>query len=223
MVIKNIEISTIVRLVKHFVSVTVLLTFAACGSTNFPFNPIDKNKTYKPTTIAIISGGEQDAHVKLAEFITKELSERSSFKVMPQKEIAKRIPDYPPTVAMRTDIKEDDEKPVWFSPSEKAKLGAIQAKLKVDYIFVVWNRFVRRVTVSGQYGGGTTTDYVYPAGNLIEYPGGKVVASTMSVAGSDLSPMALFRDADYYIIDALKEASEDIADEFIDVTNSKKR
>lgn len=160
--------------------------------------------------------------MKLAGYITKELTERSTFKVMSQKEIEKRLPGYPNAILINTNIKEDEEKPVWFPASEKAKLNAIQAKLKVDYLFVVWNRFVRRVTVTGGYGGGSTTDYVYPAGNLIEYPSGTVLASTMSVAGSDLSPMALFRDADYYILDALKDASEDIADEFLDVTKAKK-
>jgi len=33
--------------------------------------------------------------------------------------------------------------------------------------------------------------------------------------------LALFRDADYYILDALNEASEDIVDEFLDVTSLK--
>lgn len=218
----DISINSLRRAAKFVLMAAVLFTLTACGSTNFPFNPIVKNKTYKPSTIAVVSGGEQDAHMKLAGYITKELTERSTFKVMSQKEIEKRIPGYPNAILINTNIKEDEEKPVWFPASEKAKLNAIQAKLKVDYLFVVWNRFVRRVTVTGGYGGGSTTDYVYPAGNLIEYPSGTVLASTMSVAGSDLSPMALFRDADYYILDALKDASEDIADEFLDVTKAKK-
>lgn len=219
---RKINFNVLKRLAKNFLPVTLLVTLTACSNSNFPFNPIVKNKVYKrPASIAVISGGEQDANVKLAEFITKELAERSTFRVMSQKEIEKRIPGYPPTISINTEVKEDEEKPIWFPSSEKAKLNAIQAKLKVDYVFVVWNRFVRRVTVTSQR-GGSTTDYVYPAGNLIEYPGGTVLASTMSVAGSDLSPLALFRDADYYIIDALKDASEDIADEFLDVTKSKK-
>lgn len=217
----KINFNVLRRGAKNFIPLAILLTLTACSNSNFPFNPIVKNKTYKPASIAIISGGEQDAHVKLAGFITKELTERSTFRVMSQKEIEKKLPGYPSSISIISEVKEDDEKPVWFTPSEKAKLNAIQAKLKVDYIFVVWNRFVRRVTVTGQ-GGGSTTDYVYPAGNLIEYPGAVVVASTMSVAGSQLSPMALFRDADYYIVDALKDASEDIADEFLKVTKAKK-
>lgn len=219
---QTINGATLWRNARSLVSVALLFALAACSSSNYPFNPLDKNNVYKPSaTIAVISGGEKDDHVKLAGFITDGLAKKTTFRVMSQKEIEKKIPGYPPTISIVTKVKEDEDKPIWFPASERAKLNAIQAKLKVDYIFVVWNRFVKRVTVTGQ-GGGSTTDYVYPAGNLIEYPGGKVVASTMSVAGSELSPLALFRDADYYIVDALKDASDDIVDEFVDVTKSKK-
>jgi len=211
---------TLLHGAKTVVSAVVLLALAACGSTNYPFNPMDKGQTYRPTSIAVISGSEEASSVKLAGFITDGLSKKSTFHVMSQQDIAKRIPNYPADIAINTKVKEGEEKPIWFPSAEKAKLSAIQAKLKVDYLYVVWNRFVRRVTVTGNY-GGSTTDYVYPAGNLIEYPGGKVLASTMSVAGSELSPLALFRDKDYYIVDALKDASSDIVDEFTDVTKSR--
>lgn len=219
---QSVNSNALWRLSKGLVSAALLFALAGCASSNYPFNPIVENKTYKKSSsIAVISGGEKDAHMKLAGYITDGLAEQSTFRVMSQKEIAQRLPDYPPAIAINLEVKEDEEKPVWFPASEKAKLNAIQSKLKVDYIFVVWNRFARRVTVTSS-NGGSTTDYVYPAGNLIEYPSGKVVASTMSVAGSQLSPLALVRDADYYILDALKDASEDIVDEFVDVTDSKK-
>lgn len=177
---------TLSRYAKTLVSMALLTVLAACGSTNYPFSPMDKGQSYKVSSIAVISGSEGDASVKLAGFITDGLAQKSSFRVMSQQDIAKRIANYPAEIAINTKVKEGEEKPVWFPASEKAKLSAIQAKLKVDYLYVVWNRSVRRVTTSCYNCGGTTTDYVYPAGNLIEYPGGKVVASTMSVAGSDL-------------------------------------
>ena len=217
-----LNLHSLQRMVKNLAALAILYSLVACSSSNFPFNPMDKNKQYKPSTIAIISGAEKDDSVKLAGYITDGLTKYSTFKVMTQKDIEKRMPDYPPTIAINTEVKENEEKPVWFPSSQLAKLNAIQAKLKVDYIFVAWNRAVRRVTVTGGQGGGSTTDYVYPAGNLIEYPSGKVVASTMSVAGSDLSPLALFRDADYYILDALKDAAGVIVDEFVSITKSKK-
>jgi len=216
------NIVTLRQIARCSVLMVLLSTLIGCSSSNYPFNPMDEKKAYKPSSsIAVISGAEKDDSIKLAEFVTDKLTERSSFHVMSQKEIKKRIPGYPPTIKINLTVKEDEEKPVWFPASEKKKLNAIHAKLKVDYIFVVWNRFAERVTVTGA-GGGSTTDFVYPAGNLIEYPGGKVVASTMSVAGSKLSPLALFRDADYYIMDALKDGSGDIVSDFVSVTKSRK-
>lgn len=218
---KTSSIGFVRNLARVLMSAMLLLVLSACSSDNFPFNPIVKNKVYKPSSLAVISGNDKDASVKLAEFLTKELQGRTTFRVLPQAEVAKRMGNYPPLLAFRTDIKDEDEKPVWLTPAEKAKVSAIQAKLKVDYLFVVWNRNVQRVTVSGQ-GGSSITDYVYPAGNLIEYPGGAVLASTYSVAGSSHSLLGLFRDADYYIVDALKIAAEEIVDEFIDETKSGK-
>ena len=205
-------------------SMLVLFLLSACSSQNFPYNPIVKNKDYKPGSIAVVAGSEDDATLKLADFLTRELTERSKFTVLSQAEIAKRLPGYPPVIHIRKneDIKEEDNSPVWFLPSEKARINAIQAKLKVDYVYMVWNRLIRRVTVTYSNGGGSTTDYVYPGGNLIEYPGATVLASTMSVAGSDHSILGLFRDKDYYIVDALKISAEDIADEFLKVTQSRK-
>ena len=156
------SIGTLSSTARCLVSISLLFALTACGSFNFPFNPIDKNKTYKPSSIAVISGTEDDASRKLAEFITKGLTERSTFRVISQKDIEKKISDYPPDIKFRTDLNSDDEKPIWVKSSDMGKLNAMQAKLKVDYLFVVWNREVGRVTVTGYNRGGSTTDYVYP-------------------------------------------------------------
>ena len=57
---------------------------------------------------------------------------------------------------------------------------------------------------------------------MIEYPGTKVVASTRTYDHSSTSILALFRSADYYIVDAMEDAADNIVDEFLDVTKSKK-
>lgn len=217
------RINSAIPLFKTFAALALLALLTACSSANYPFNPIVKNKVYKPTTIAVVAGYEDDATVKLAGFITKEMTERTRFNVMSQAEIAKRLSGYPDNIKIRKneDIKDDEERPIWFLPAEKAKINAIQAKLKVDYLYMVWNRTVQRVVVTSNR-GGSTTDYVYPGGNLLEYPGGSVLASTMSVAGSDHSILGLFRDKDYYVVDALKISAEDIVDEFISVTKAGK-
>jgi len=212
------------RLRRRFTTVLVIVLtagLAACGGVVYkPFNPIDDKRSIKPASIAVVSGSHRDGDVKLAQFVTKQLADRTTFRVLSQEEIGKRAPGYPSAIGIKKadEIKEDDEKVVWFVPSEKAKLDALQARLKVDYLYVVW--IPRMVVVSG--GNSGTTYYVYPAGNMIEYPGGRVVASTRMVKGSSTSLLALFRPKDYYIVDAIEMSAEAIVDEMIDVTKSKK-
>jgi hypothetical protein len=212
------------RLRRQFAPVLVIVLtagLAACGGPVYkPFNPIDETRPIRAASIAVISGSHRDGDVKLAEFVTKQLAERTTFRVLSQEEIAKRAPGYPSVIRIKNkeEIKEDDERVVWFVPSDKAKLDALQARLKVDYLYVVW--IPRMTVVSG--GNSGTTYYVFPAGNMIAYPGGRVVASTRMVEGSSASLLALFRPKDYYILDAIQISSKAIVDEMIDVTKSKK-
>jgi hypothetical protein len=202
--------------------IVVLTTgLAGCGGSVYkPFNPMDGAQPIRPTTIAVISGSRKDGDVKLAEFVTAQLTERTTLRVLSQEEIGKRVPGYPLAIGLKKDddIKEGDEKVIWFPPSEKAKLDALQARLKADHLFVVWVPWMTLVTSSR----GGATYFVYPAGNMLAYPGGKVVASTRMVMDSSASPLALFRPKDYYIVDAIKQSAEAIVDDVIKVTKSKK-
>ena len=194
---------------------------AGCGGAVYkPVNPMDEARPIRPTTIAVVSGSRKDGDVKLAEFVTAQLAERTTLRVLSQEEIGKRAPGYPFAIGLKKDddIKEGDEKVIWFPPSEKAKLDALQARLKVDHLFVVWVPWMTMVTSNR----GQTTYFVYPAGNMLAYPGGKVVASTRMVMDSSASPLALFRPKDYYIVDAIKQSADAIVDDVIKVTKSKK-
>lgn len=214
---RKITGNTLQRVAKNLLFIPILFALAACGPINRPFNPLDSKKAIKASSIAVVSGSHRQGDMQLAALITKGLTERSTFHVLSQDDIEKRLPDYPTVIEFRDDVKADDEKPIWFKPSEKAKLNAMQAKLKVDYLFVVWNQEISVLT-----NRNGSTYYVYPIGNMIEYPGTKVVASTRTNDHSSTSILALFRSPDYYIVDAMKGASENIVDEFLDVTKSKK-
>lgn len=210
--------NTLQRAAVRSVSAALVFTLAACGGpVNKPFNPIDEHKSFRVSSIAVIAGSDHDGDVQLAKMVTKGITERSTFHVLSQQEIEKRVPNYPVMIPFRNDVKADDEKPVWFSPAERSKLNSIQARLKVDYLFVIWNSYTTLVTSQR-----SSTYYVHPIGNLIEYPSGKVVAATRTSDSSFISPLALFRPNDYYIVDALDSAADNIVDEFVDVTNSKK-
>ena len=211
------------RLAEALLIVAFTAGLAGCGGGQVqkPFNPLDEAQPIRPTSVAVISGSRRDGDVKLAEFLTAQLTERSNLRVMSQEEIGKRAPGYPAAIAIKKDddIKDGDEKVVWFPPSEKAKLDALQARLKVDHLFVLW---VPYMTLYSSSRGGDTY-FVYPAGNMLAYPGGKVVASTRMSAGSSPAPlMALVRPKDYYIVDAIKKSAEAIVDDVIKVTKSKK-
>ena len=208
------------RLAKGVLVAAMLVSLTACA-VNKPFNPISSDTKFRQTSIAVIAGGTSDADVRLADQITAGLTKRSAYHVLTQDEIAHRIPDYPVPIECKDSTKVDqkDDKVVWFQPSEKKKLNAMQARLKVDYLYVVWNSEI--MLVSSSQGGSTY--YVYPVGNMIEFPGTKVVASTRSSNGSSTSILALFHAKDYYIVDALNGAADDIVDDFLDATKSKKR
>ena len=203
------------------IAITLASGLAACGGGVYkPFNPIDEKQAIRPASVAVIAGSHQDGDVRLAGFLTKQLSERTRFRVLTQEDIGKRVPGYPSVIAIKKedDIKDDDEKVVWFRASEKAKLDAIQSRLKVDYLFVVWVPWMS--VVSSRNG---TTFYVYPAGNLVAYPGARVVASTRMGWGESNSILALFRPKDYYIVLALENSAEAIVDEMITVASSVKK
>src|SRR5262245_55745246 len=95
---------------------------AACGGPVYkPFNPIDDKRSIKPASIAVVSGSHRDGDVKLAQFVTKQLADRTTFRVLSQEEIGKRAPGYPAAIRIKAEeeIKESDEKVVWFVPADK--------------------------------------------------------------------------------------------------------
>lgn len=207
------------RLAKGVLAAAMVVSLTACA-VNEPFKPMSSSTKFRQTSIAVIAGGTSDADVRLADQVTDGLTKRSTYHVLSQEEIARRIPDYPVPIECKDTDKVDrkDDKVIWFPPSEKRKLNAMQSRLKVDYLYVVWNSAIMLIT-SDQ---GGSTYVVYPVGNMIEYPGTKVVASTRSANGSSTSILALFHAKDYYIVDALNGAASDIVDDFLDATKSKK-
>src|ERR1043166_9772904 len=85
----------------------------------------DATYTIKPTSVSVITGGAEEADLKLAEYLTKELKERTSLHVMEQSDVSKAIPSYP--IAVKT-VEHDNGKSAWVDPSEKVKLEKIQTR-----------------------------------------------------------------------------------------------
>jgi hypothetical protein len=180
-------------------------SFAGCGA-HKPFEFFDEMTSIKSGTIAVISADSSDATMRLAAALTKELRERSTFKVWSQAKIDLRLAKYPVTI--KAGKPENPDKPVWFGKGEKAKVDAMQAQLKVRYLFVVWTGFSRPT--------GTADSYqVSINGNVVEYPKGRVIGysllsgSSRSPKGNDVSKM-------------LKNSAAMMADKLIRVAKAEK-
>jgi hypothetical protein len=189
----------------------VILFLAALGliagcATHNPFEFFDESTSIKSGSIAVISADSSDATRRLAAALTKELRERSTFKVWSQAKINLSLAKYPVTI--KEGQPENPEKPVWFGKGEKTKVDAMQAKLKVRYLFVVWTVFSQATGTSDSY-------QVSVNGNVVEYPKGRVIGysrlsgSSRSSKGKDIRPM-------------LKDSAARIADKFIRAAKAEK-
>ena len=207
-----------VSTVGPFALMIVGLLLGGCGGGTM-FALKDATYTIKPTSVSVITGGAEEADLKLAEYLTKELKERTSLNVMEQSDVSKAIPSYP--IIVKT-VEQDQGKSAWVDPSEKVRLEKIQTKLKTNYVFVIWSKGLTKSTRCSNNGGCTNTYSTNVYGNMLEYPAGKIVSHTAFNKSNSDSVLALFRSKGYYIDELLKDSAEDIVDEFIKVTNTGK-
>lgn len=182
----------------------VMLFLAALGSlagcaTHKPFELFDETTVIKSGTIAVISADDSETTMRLAEALTNELRERSTFKVLSQAKIGLRIGKYPVTIHEGQPANPD--KPVWFGKGEKAKADAVQAQLKVHYLFVVW---------TGRSRTGTAASYLTSVnGNVVEYPKARVIGySFLSGRKSEGNDIGMLKDSAAMIADGFIRAAK---------------
>ncbi len=172
-----------------------LMSVAGCATDHKAFELFDETTVIKSSTIAVISADGSEATVWLADALTKELRTRSNFKVFSQAKIGLRLGKYPSTI--KREQPAAPEKPAWLGRGEKAKVDAMQAQLKVKYLFVVWTELSRT---------GGSESYLRVNANVVEYPKGRVIGFSFlpdrKSEGHDISKM-------------LKDSAAVIADGFI--------
>jgi hypothetical protein len=195
------------------------LLLGGCGGGTL-FALKDPGYSVKPTSVSVITGGSEEADLKLAEYLTKELKERTTLQVLSQDEVSKAIPSYPITIKT---VEEKDGEVSWVHSSEKPRIEKIHSKLKTNYVFVIWSKGMAKNTYCSNRGGCTNTYSANVYGNMLEYPSGKIVSHTAFNRQNSDSFLALFRSKGYYIDELLQESAEEIVDEFIKVTNTGKR
>ncbi len=195
------------------------LLLTGCGGGGTVFALKDPAYAVKPTSVTVITGGAEESDLKLAEYLTQELIDRTTLKVVAQEDVSKAIPSYP--IALKT-VEEKNGEVEWVDPSEKPRLQKLQAKLKTNYVFVVWSKRLKQTSYCSSRGGCSNTYSADVYGNMLEYPSGQIVSHTAFNRRNSDSVLALFRSKGYYIDELLKKSAEDIVDEFIKVTNTGK-
>lgn len=200
-------------------AIGLALLLSGCGGGGTIFALKDPGYAVKPTSVTVITGGSEETDLKLAEYLTQELKDRTRLQVVSQDEVSKAIPSYP--IAVKT-VEEKNGEVEWVDPSEKLLLQKIQAKLKTHYVFVVWSKRLKQTSYCSSRGGCSNTYSADVYGNMIEYPSGQIVSHTAFNRRNSDSVLALFRSKGYYVDELLKQSAEDIVDEFIKVTNTGK-
>ena len=190
-----------------------------CGGGGTIFALKDPGYAVKPTSVTVITGGSEESDLKLAEYLTQELRDRTQLKVIDQEEVSKAIPSYP--IAVKT-VEERNGEVEWVDPAEKPRLQTIQAKLKTNYVFVVWSKRLKQTSYCSNRGGCSNTYSADVYGNMLEYPSGQIVSHTAFNRRNSDSVLALFRSKGYYVDELLKKSAEDIVDEFIKITHTGK-
>ncbi|HEU0005913.1 MAG TPA: hypothetical protein VFS12_07980 [Terriglobia bacterium] len=200
-------------------AIGLALLLSGCGGGGTIFALKDPGYAVKPTSVTVITGGSEETDLKLAEYLTQELKDRTRLQVVSQDEVSKAIPSYP--IAVKT-VEEKNGEVEWVDPSEKLRLQKIQAKLKTHYVFVVWSKRLKQTSYCSSRGGCSNTYSADVYGNMLEYPSGQIVSHTAFNRRNSDSVLALFRSKGYYVDELLKQSAEDIVDEFIKVTNTGK-
>ena len=195
----------------------IALIVGGCGGGGTVFALNDPTYAVKPTSVTVITGGSEESDLKLAEYLTQELRDRTQLNVISQEEVSKAVASYP--IAVKT-VEENNGQVEWIDPSERPRLQKIQSKLRTNYVFVVWSKRLKQTSYCSSRGGCSNTYSADVFGNMVEYPSGQIVSHTAFNRRNSDSVLALFRSKGYYVDELLKKSAEDIVDEFIKVTNT---
>ena len=133
--------------------------------TEEPFQPKGKR-------LAVIAGLTNPSSLQAAHALADELAKASQFQVLPQKQVAQAIPNYPQLIKgpYNSAYFEID---VDYAKTDRERVKQLQKNLGTDYLYVLW---APSVTSNGQknlFSKPYSTMQVIA--QLYEFPGGKEV------------------------------------------------
>lgn len=193
--------------------VLVLVIFlSACFST---FTPVNSDFRPKGRTLAVIAGLNNEANLAAAQYMTDALKKNSRFQVMSQKQVSQSLSGYPtpfqgPYKTAYFEIETD------YSKTDIKRIKAIQQKLGVDYVYVLWtpsettyNEKIHQLHIIAQ---------MFESPNAKEVGNGKF-AATAGRTDCCLVPAPGDKDK----ADALKDMSEYVAKEIAEKMGMQKK
>lgn len=200
-----------------------LLLLSACGGGARPFVPMQKGLTFKPASLAIICAQPDEAGEYFSTMLTDELRKNSTFEVLTQQQVGKKLKKYPFTIKM-ADLPEKTRSPNWLEAKERKTLTTLAKKLNVDYLFVVWPHDLGRTSRRGPYG---SSEYYSMAvhGNMFAFPEGNAVTFTDYNYYWELSfvDKLKFKEPSYYVKLLLEGSAKFLGEQFVKTTGAKKK
>jgi len=144
------------------------LLFTGCAT----FELTDSAFQPKGKKLAVVAGMTNAGSLKAADVFTHELSKSSQYHVVPQKQVAKAIPNYPQMIKGPYDSAYF-EIDVNYARTDLARVKDIHKHLGTDYLYVLW-------APSTTSNGGKSwffTNYavMQVIAQLFEFPGGREV------------------------------------------------
>jgi len=122
--------------------------------------------------LAVIAGLTNPSSLQAAQTFADEVAKASRFQVLPQKQVAQAIPNYPqlikgPYASAYFEIDED------YAKTDVGRVREIQKQLGADYLYILW------APTSVQSGGKGLFFKNYPVVHVVaqffEFPGGKEI------------------------------------------------
>ncbi len=153
-----------------------LFLAVSTGCFSSQVKPDESETTYEiKGRVACISATQNDVDYDFAVLSTSKVAAIPGLKVIPQKEIEKKVEGYPITFSHLNEYHSDR----WtLSPGELSedhikKLSIIQKKINADYLILLWNRGIGSAT--GGCTGITNSNVFYYSIRIIKFPEKKVI------------------------------------------------